>query len=108
MAENDNDNENESQSGVATLTRPKVKRPSLYKVIMLNDDYTTMDFVIHVLQKFFHKSYDEANRIMISVHQVGKGLCGLYPHDIATTKSVQVNDYARANEMPLKCTVEKE
>ena len=104
----ENDNLSESGSGVATLSRPKVKRPSLYKVLMLNDDYTTMEFVVHVLQRFFQKGHEEANRIMLSVHQKGKGLCGIYPHDVAATKVMQVNDYSRANEMPLKCTLEKE
>lgn len=102
------DKETEHEGGVATLTKPKVKRPSMYRVLMLNDDYTTMDFVVHVLQKFFQKPFDEANRIMISVHEKGQGLCGLYPYDIAATKVMQVGDYARNNEMPLKCIMEKD
>ena len=98
----------EGQGDVATVTKSKAKVPSLYKVIMLNDDYSTMDFVIHVLQKFFHKTYEEANKIMLAVHQQGRALCGLYPYDIATTKIMQVHDFARKNEAPLKCTMEKD
>lgn len=97
----------ESGSGVATLAKPKVKEPPLYQVLLLNDDYTTMDFVIHVLQKFFHKTPGEANKIMLSVHHSGRGACGLYPYDVAETKIMQVNEYARKNEMPLKCAMEK-
>lgn len=100
--------ETEREGGVAILTKPKVKRPSLYKVIMLNDDYTTMDFVVHVLQKFFHKTFGEANRIMLTVHQKGREVCGLYPYDIAATKIAQVTDYARKNDMPLRCVMEKD
>jgi len=74
---------------------------------MLNDDYTTMDFVIHVLQKIFHKSFSEANRIMLHVHHKGRGDCGTYPYDIATTKIAQVAEYAKKNDMPLKCIMEK-
>ncbi len=100
--------ESEHESGVATLTRPKVKRPSLYKVVMLNDDYSTMEFVITVLQKFFAKTYEEANGLMLMIHHKGKAICGLYPHDIAMTKIMQVSDFARTNQMPLKCVLEKE
>jgi len=104
----DQDRDIEHEGGVATLTKPKVKRPSMYQVVMLNDDYTTMDFVIHVLQRFFQKTFDEANHIMLNVHQKGKDICGLYPYDVAATKVMQVNDYARKNEMPLKCVMEKD
>ena len=97
----------QEEGGVATLTRPKVKQPRMYKVVMMNDDYTTMDFVIHVLQKYFHKTYDEANKIMLNVHHKGKDICGLYPYDVAATKVMQVNDYAKKSEMPLKCVMEK-
>lgn len=100
--------EKESEGGVATLVKPKVKEPSLYHVILLNDDYTTMDFVVHVLQKFFQKSLPEANKIMMAVHQQGRGTCGLYPFDIAETKVMQVNEYSKESQMPLKCTMEKE
>lgn len=97
-----------AKGDVAVLTRPKVARPKLYRVIMLNDDYTTMDFVVHVLQKFFHKTYEEAHKIMLHVHYRGKGICGLYPYDIAATKVAVVIDYARKHDMPLKCVLEEE
>lgn len=100
-------NEENQEGGVSTLTRPRVREPSLYQVIILNDDYTMMDFVVHVLEAFFHKTKEDATRIMLSVHQEGRGLCGLYPYDVAATKVVQVNDYAHKNEMPLKCVMEK-
>lgn len=103
----DRQNRQDEEGGVATLAKPKVKQPSMYQVVMLNDDYTTMDFVIHVLQKFFHKTFDQANRIMLNIHQKGKDVCGLYPYDVAATKIMQVNDYSRKNEMPLKCIMEK-
>ncbi len=100
--------DDEQGGGVATLSRPNVRRPSWYKVIRLNDDYTTMEFVVAVLQKFFGKTTAEAHKIMLSVHQTGRGLCGVYPYGIAETKISQVHDFARQNEMPLKCTLEKE
>lgn len=103
----DNNGENERESGVTTLAKPSVKEPPLYQVVLINDDYTTMEFVVHVLQKFFQKTPGEANRIMLKVHHEGRGVCGIYPCDIAQTKAVQVNDYARKNETPLKCAVEK-
>ncbi|MBF0103844.1 MAG: ATP-dependent Clp protease adapter ClpS [Deltaproteobacteria bacterium] len=97
----------EEQGDVVTMTKPKVKQPSFYTVIMLNDDYTTMDFVIHVLKKFFNKSHEEANTLMLAVHHKGRAVCGLYPYDVASTKIVQVHEYARKNEAPLKCIMEK-
>jgi ATP-dependent Clp protease adaptor protein ClpS len=104
MSEKSDENQ---EGGVSTLTRPRVREPSLYQVILLNDDYSTMDFVVHVLEVFFHKSQEEATRIMLNVHQEGRGACGLFPYDVAATKVVQVNDYAHKNEMPLKCVMEK-
>lgn len=104
----DEDKSIESEGGVATLAKPKVKRPAMYKVFMLNDDYTTMDFVVHVLQKFFYKTIEEANRIMLDVHTKGKAVVGLYPYDVAATKVMQVTDFARQNEMPLKCIMEQD
>jgi ATP-dependent Clp protease adaptor protein ClpS len=103
----DKEKDVEEEGEVATLTKPKVKKPHMYMVIMMNDDYTTMDFVIHVLQKFFRKTYDEANRIMLNVHHKGRDVCGIFPYDVAATKVMQVNDYARKSEMPLKCIMEK-
>jgi ATP-dependent Clp protease adaptor protein ClpS len=89
-------------------TGAKTKKPSMYKVILLNDDYTPMEFVVHVLQKFFHKSHEDAMQIMLHVHQRGVGVCGVYPFDVAETKVTQVIDYARQNEHPLQATLEKE
>jgi ATP-dependent Clp protease adaptor protein ClpS len=96
------------QTGVVIKTRPKTKRPSMYKVLMLNDDYTPMEFVVHVLERFFGKSRDEATRIMLHVHQRGVGICGVYTYEIAESKVTQVMDLARQNQHPLQCTVEKE
>jgi len=88
-------------------SRPKLKKPQLYKVILLNDDYTPMDFVVDVLERFFSKDRESATRIMLEVHTSGKGVCGLYTHEIAETKVSQVNSYARENEHPLLCTFEQ-
>jgi ATP-dependent Clp protease adaptor protein ClpS len=96
------------QTGVLLKTRPKTAQPSMFKVLLLNDDFTPMDFVIHVLEKFFHKDEHEAADIMLNVHRKGVGLCGVYTFEIAETKVNQVMDYARANEQPLQCTMEKE
>jgi ATP-dependent Clp protease adaptor protein ClpS len=95
-------------TGVVTKTRPKTKRPSLYKVLMLNDDYTPMEFVVHALQRFFNKSHQEAVRIMLHVHQRGIGMCGVYTYEVAETKVNQVMDLARQHQHPLQCTIEKE
>ena len=98
----------ENQTGLVTKTRPKTKKPSLYKVLLLNDDYTPMEFVVLVLQKYFGKNRDEAERIMLHVHQKGVGMCGVYTFEIAETKVTQVMDFSRANNHPLQCTMEKE
>ena len=97
----------ESDSATITKTRKRVKKPPLYKVFLINDDYTTMEFVVHVLQKFFQKSFEEATQIMLTVHQQGKGICGCYPKEIAETKSVQVVSYAQKNDFPLQCSFEE-
>ena len=107
MPEKETPWEGPSQSDTATETKPKVKRPPMFKVIMLNDDYTTMEFVVHVLQKFFQKSFDEATQIMLHVHHKGAGVCGLYPFEIAETKVAQVTQYARKNDYPLQCSLEE-
>jgi ATP-dependent Clp protease adaptor protein ClpS len=98
------------QTGGAVLerTRQETKRPELYKVLLLNDDYTTMDFVVEVLETVFHKQPAEAYRIMMAVHTQGKGLCGVYPYDIAETKVETVIDRAREHGFPLKATMEPE
>jgi len=91
-----------------TKAKPSLKEPSLYKVILLNDDFTPMDFVVHVLKKFFNKSDSEANAIMLAVHQQGSGLAGVFSHEIAETKTYLVNEFSRTNKHPLKCIMEKE
>jgi ATP-dependent Clp protease adaptor protein ClpS len=93
---------------VATKTRTKTQRPSLYKVLLLNDDYTPMEFVVLVLQRFFSKSAEDATRIMLHVHQKGVGVCGVYTYEIAETKVAQVIEFARQHQHPLQCTMEKE
>ncbi len=86
--------------------KPKLKRPPLYKVILLNDDYTPMEFVVHILEHFFAVPSEQAVRIMLQVHTEGKGICGTYTREIAETKVSQVNQCARENEHPLICTME--
>ena len=98
----------DGRTDIVTKARPKTKKPSLYKVLLLNDDYTPMEFVVHVLQKYFGKQREEAERIMLHVHQKGVGICGVYTFEIAETKVTQVMDFSRANNHPLQCTMEKE
>ena len=100
--------ENGTESGTATKTRPKTKRPNLYRVLLLNDDYTPMEFVILVLQDVFNKSREDAMRIMLHVHQKGVGECGIYPYEVAETKVTRVMDTARKNQHPLQCVMEKQ
>ena len=107
MSQRDSKHDN-GQTGVITRTAPKTKKPSLYKVLLLNDDYTPMEFVIVVLERFFNKGRDEATRIMLHVHQKGVGICGVYTFEIAVTKVTQVMDFARKHQHPLQCTMEKE
>jgi len=95
-------------TGTITKPRPKTKRPSLYRVLLLNDDYTPMEFVVLVLQEVFNKSRDEAMRIMLHVHNQGVGECGIYPFEVAETKVTRVMDTARKNQHPLQCVMEKE
>ena len=101
------DNDDDSSTGVATRTRTKTKKPSMYKVLMLNDDYTPMEFVVLVLQRFFKMDMDEATQVMLQVHQRGVGVCGTYSYEVAEMKATQVMDCARENKHPLQCTVEK-
>lgn len=96
------------QTGVLLKPRPKTRQPSLYKVLILNDDYTPMEFVVHILERFFNKTRQEATDIMLHVHRRGVGLCGVYTYEVAETKVNQVMDFARSNEQPLQCTMEKE
>ena len=93
--------------GLATKTRTRTKTPSPYKVLMLNDDYTPMEFVVHVLQVFFKMGIEDATRVMLHVHQRGVGVCGIFPYEVAETKVAQVIDFARQNQHPLQCTLEK-
>ena len=97
-----------TESGTTTKTRPKTKRPNLYRVLLLNDDYTPMEFVILVLQDVFNKSREDAMRIMLHVHQKGVGECGIYPYEVAETKVTRVMDTARKNQHPLQCVMEKQ
>jgi len=93
--------------GVATRTRTRTKTPSPYKVLMLNDDYTPMEFVVLVLQRFFKMGIEDATRVMLQVHQRGVGICGVFTYEVAETKVTQVMDFARENQHPLQCTLEK-
>jgi len=95
-------------TGTLVKARPETKKPSMYKVIMLNDDYTPMEFVVHILRAFFHKSREEATNIMLTVHRQGIGICGIYTYEIAETKVTQAVDFARRHEHPLQLTLEKE
>lgn len=93
--------------GLAVQTlRPKLKKPPMYKVFLLNDDFTPMEFVVHILERFFVMDHAKATRIMLNVHTQGKGLCGTFVWDIAETKVAQVNEYSRSNHHPLLCTME--
>ncbi|HEY8596054.1 MAG TPA: ATP-dependent Clp protease adapter ClpS [Devosiaceae bacterium] len=95
-------------SGVATKARPKTKRPSMYRVLLLNDDYTPMEFVVLVLQDVFNKSREDAMQIMLHVHNQGVGECGVFPYEVAETKVTRVMDIARKNQHPLQCVMEKQ
>lgn len=108
MAGDDKNAVYDPSSGVVIESKPKTKKPSMYKVLMLNDDYTPMEFVIHVLERFFGKQRQEATRIMLHVHRRGVGICGVYTYEVAETKVTQVIDYARQHQHPLQCTLEKE
>jgi ATP-dependent Clp protease adaptor protein ClpS len=103
---NDNDQRTDRQGQTQTLTRRRLKRPPLYRVIFHNDDYTTRDFVVMALMRYFHKTHTEAATLMMQIHTQGKGIAGLYPYDIARTKQMQVEAEARQHEMPLKLTIE--
>ena len=103
----DRDDEDGTNTGVATRTRAKTKKPTPYRVLMLNDDYTPMEFVVLVLQRFFKMDMEEATRVMLAVHQRGVGVCGVFSYEVAETKVAQVLDFARQNQHPLQCTLEK-
>ncbi|MEQ1708551.1 MAG: ATP-dependent Clp protease adapter ClpS [Terricaulis sp.] len=112
MSDEWNENEESDDGGPdgrsATKTLTRTKKPSLYRVLLLNDDFTPMEFVVYVLERFFQKTRDEATTVMLHVHQNGVGLCGVFTYDVAETKVAQVLDLARRHEHPLQCTMEKE
>ena len=96
-----------SNTAIITRTKPRTKRPSLYRVLLLNDDYTPMEFVVHVIERFFHKDVETATKIMLHVHQHGIGECGIFTYEVAETKVTQVMDFARKHQHPLQCVMEK-
>jgi ATP-dependent Clp protease adaptor protein ClpS len=110
MADDDRRRKNDQGgpgTAVITKTRPQTKRPNLYRVLLLNDDYTPMEFVVHVLERFFNKDHEAAHRIMMHVHQHGIGECGVFTYEVAETKVTQVMDFARKHQHPLQCIMEK-
>ena len=108
--QNDDDVTGGTGTGTGTVVkaRPKTKKPSMYRVLLLNDDYTPMEFVVHVLERFFNKSREAATEIMLHVHHRGVGVCGVYTYEVAETKVTQTIDFARRHQHPLQCTMEKE
>lgn len=109
MADDERRRRGDGMPGTAVITRtkPQVKRPSLYRVLLLNDDYTPMEFVVHVLEQFFNKNREEATHVMLHVHQHGVGECGVFTYEVAETKVTQVMDFARKHQHPLQCVMEK-
>jgi ATP-dependent Clp protease adaptor protein ClpS len=101
------DDDNRSGTAIITKTKPRTKRPNLYRVLLLNDDYTPMEFVVHVLERFFNKNREDATRIMLHVHHHGVGECGVFTYEVAETKVTQVMDFARKHQHPLQCVMEK-
>jgi ATP-dependent Clp protease adaptor protein ClpS len=108
MSEDNHNDDGDTSTGVVVKTRPKVKKPSMYKVLMLNDDYTPMEFVVLVLEQHFHKTRAEATEVMLHVHRRGVGICGVYTYEVAETKVAQVVDFARKHDHPLQLTLEKD
>ena len=109
MAEDgDNGEGSRGETGVITRVKKRTKKPNLYKVLLLNDDYTPMEFVVFVLERFFGMGLDQATRVMLHVHQKGVGVCGVYTYEVAETKVTQVMDFAKEHQHPLQCTMEKE
>ncbi len=101
------DEQRDSEGGLALQeSKPELKKPPLFKVVLLNDDYTPMEFVVEVLELFFRMNREQATHVMLTVHTQGKGVCGIFTRDIAETKAAQVNQYARENEHPLLCEIE--
>ena len=109
MSERDGrDGRGRTEIGVVTKTKPKTQKPPMYKVLLLNDDFTPMEFVVHVLERFFNKPRAEATQIMLHVHQKGVGICGVFTYEVAETKVTQVVDFARQHQHPLQCTMERD
>ena len=106
--DDDDDRERRGGAGVATKTKPKTAKPALYKVLLLNDDYTPMEFVVLTLQRFFRMTIEQATQVMLHVHQRGVGICGIFTYEVAETKVTQVMDFAKAHQHPLQCTMEKD
>ena len=106
MAKNPARHGNESDTQVITRVKPRTRKPAMYKVLLLNDDYTPMEFVIHVLENFFNKNHEDAYTIMMHVHMKGIGVCGVFTFEVAETKVAQVMDHAKQNNHPLQCTME--
>ena len=104
---NNNKTDDETQSEVKTKPKIKTKKPAMYKVLLLNDDYTPMDFVVFILESLFSKSHEEATEIMFNVHKNGVGVCGIFTYEIAETKATQAMNLARRNKHPLQCHIEK-
>ena len=104
----DKDRDNGTERGIAVKERQKTKKPAMYRVLLLNDDYTPMEFVVSILMGVFNKSPEDATRIMLNVHKTGIGTCGVYTFEVAETKVAQVMDAAKRNHNPLQCTLEKE
>lgn len=109
MQQSDDEGGDQNNRGTSVITRvkPKVKKPNLYRVLLLNDDYTPMEFVVHILERFFQKDREAATRIMLHVHNHGVGECGIFTYEIAETKVSQVMDFARQHQHPLQCVMEK-
>jgi len=108
MSDDDDRFDDGGDTSLATKTKPKTKRPPLYKVMLLNDDYTPMEFVILVLERFFAIGHSQATEIMLTVHKKGLAVVGVFPHEIAETKVSQVMDFAQRHQHPLQCTMEKD
>lgn len=107
LSSNEDDSSDDREGSVAVQdAKPALRRPPMYKVVLLNDDYTPMEFVVDILQRFFYMDREKATRVMLMVHTQGKGVCGVYSRDVAETKAEQVNGYSRENEQPLLCEIE--
>ena len=108
MSDKESDNQGDFEGSVLTKAKPKTKKPSMYKVLMLNDDYTPMEFVIMILERFFGMTHQESFDLMLTVHKKGLAVVGVFSHEIAETKVTQVIDMAQKHSHPLQCTLEKE